>query len=216
MQRRSILALLTTPVLVAGCVPAEPVRFFALTPLEASAAAGDSEVAIGVLPIALAAYLDRSGIVLRMQPNELAISSMHNWIEPLDTQARRVVARNLAQLLGTDRVFLLPEQRLMELDYVVEISVERFEIVTTSELPATLDGPVPSADEATSEAEEAILEARWTLFAGDERRVLRTAPARLTVMVEGAATFERRVAAMSDALGRLSRAIATEIATRPS
>ena len=215
MQRRVILALMA-PILLAGCVPGQPVRFFALTPLETPAAAGDSEVAIGVLPIALAAYLDRSGIVLRTRPNELAISSMHNWIEPLDTQARRVVARNLAQLLGTEHVFLLPEQRLMELDYVVEISVERFEIVTAVGLPATLDGLAPSADETTSEAEEVVLEARWTLFAGDERRVLRTAPARLTVMVDGPATFERRVAAMSDALGRLSRAVATEIATRPS
>jgi uncharacterized lipoprotein YmbA len=216
MQRRFILALMAAPILLAGCVPGEPVRFFALTPLDVPAAAGDSEVAIGVLPIALAAYLDRSGIVLRTRPNELAISSMHNWIEPLDTQARRVVARNLSQLLGTDSVFLLPEQRLMALDYVVEISVERFEIVTAVGLPATENGPVPSADEATSEAEEAILEARWTLLAGDERRVLRTEPARLAVMVEGPGTFERRVAAMSDALGRLSRAIATEIATRPS
>lgn len=216
MQRRSILTLLAAPLLLASCVQAEPVRFFALTPLETPAAPGDSELAIGVLPIALAAYLDRSGIVLRTRPNELAISSMHNWIEPLDTQARRVVARNLAQLLGTDRVFLLPEQRLMELDYVVEISLERFEIVTALGPPALLDGPAPLADEATSEAEEAILEARWTLFAGDERRVLRTEPARLAVMVEGPATFERRVVAMSDALGRLSRAVATEIATRPS
>ena len=216
MQRRSILAFLAAPVLVVGCVPAEPVRFFALTPIEAPAAAGDSEVAIGVLPIALAAYLDRSGIVIRMQPNELAISSMHNWIEPLDTQARRVVARNLAQLLGTDRVFLLPDQRLMPLDYVVEISVERFDIVTAAGLPVNLNGSAPSADEVRGEAEETILEARWTLLAGDERQVLRTAPARLAVTVEGPATFERRVAAMSDALGRLSRAIATEIATGPS
>ena len=204
MQRRSSMAAMAAFGLFAGCTPTQPVRFFALTPLEAPVPETDSELAIGVLPIALAAYLDRSGIVMRTQPNELAISSLHNWIEPLDTQARRVVARNLAQLLGTDRVFVLPEQRLMPLDYIVEIAIERFEIGAATGLPAT------------GEREEAVLEARWTLLSGDERRVLRTAPARLAVAVEAPPTFERRVAAMSEALGRLSRTVATEIAARPS
>ncbi len=214
MQRRSVLALLAVPAVVAGCVPAQPVRFFALTPLEASAGAGDSELAIGVLPIALAAYLDRSGIVMRTRPNELVVSSLHNWIEPLDTQARRVVVRNLGQLLGTDRVFVLPEQRLMALDYVVEIAIERFEIATVPGLP--LAASASAAGEGAAGAEEAILEGRWTLLAGDERRVLRTAPARLVVPVAPPAAFEDRVAAMSEALGRLSRTIATELAARPS
>jgi uncharacterized lipoprotein YmbA len=214
MRRRSILVALAASGLLVGCTPAQPVRFFALTPLERPAPADDSALAIGVLPIALAAYLDRSGIVIRTQPNELAISSVHNWIEPLDTQARRVVARNLAQLLGTDRVFVLPDQRLMPLDYVVEIAIERFEIVVAGGPPGAANGIAVALEPSLSE--EAVLEARWTVFAGDERRVLRTAPARITVAVEGTASFERRVAAMSEALGRLSRAIATEIAARPA
>jgi len=214
MQRRSSMAAMAAFGLFAGCTPTQPVRFFALTPLEAPVPENDSQLAIGVLPITRAAYLDRSGIVMRTQPNELAISSLHTWIEPLDTQARRVVARNLAQLLGTDRVFVLPEQRLMPLDYIVEIAIERFEIAGAVELSATVNGSSPAA--AMGEREEAVLEARWTLLSGDERRVLRTAPARLAVAVEPPPTFERRVAAMSEALGRLSRTVATEIAARPS
>lgn len=216
MLRRSVLSVLVTPLLSLGCSAGPPTRFFALTPMEAPAAAVDSDLSIGVLPIALATYLDRSGIVVRTSPNELAVSTLHTWIEPLDIQARRVIARDLGVLLGTDHVFVLPEQRLMPVDYVVEVAIERFEIVTASGDAALDPERSPIAGETVSDGEVAILEARWLLLSGDERRVLSTAPERLTVVLEGVPTFERRVAALSEALGRLSRAIATQIATRPA
>ena len=208
MRRMSSLVLLGLGL--AACTPAEPVRFYALTPIVETAPPAETELVIGVLPINLAAYLDRSGIVVRTSPNELAISAQHNWVEPLDTQARRVVARNLAELLGTDRVFVLPEQRLLPLDYAVEIAVERFEIVGAQE---RLDDAPPAL---AARPEQAVLEARWTLFAGDDRRVLRTAFERLAVPIESPASFEQRVAALSEAMGRLTRAVATEIAASRS
>lgn len=207
---RAFLLLPLVGLLLAACAPAEPLRFYALTPFAGSAAPADSELAIGVLPISLAGYLDRSGIVVRTSPNELAVSAQHNWIEPLGSQARRIVARNLAELLGTDRVFILPEQRLLPLDYTVEIAIERFDIVAAT--PAPGDGPTGFAPGP----EEALLEARWTLFAGDDRSVVRTAFERLTVGVAEPGTFEDRVAALSEALGRLTRSAATEIAARRS
>lgn len=205
--RRSTPLRLFAALLLAACTPAEPLRFYGLNPLAEPAPAAESGLAIGVVPINLAAYLDRSGIVVRTSPNELAISAQHNWVEPLDAQARRVVARNLAAMLGTDRVFILPEQRLLPLDYTVEIAIERFEIVA-----AGGDGVVA----LETAPETAVLEARWTLLAGDDRRVLRTAFERQEVGVERPASFEHRVAAMSDALGRLTRSVATEIAARRS
>ena len=212
MRRLSSLVLLALGLGLglAACTPAEPVRFYALTPLAEAVPPAETELALGVLPINLAAYLDRSGIVVRQSPNELAISAQHNWVEPLDTQARRVVARNLAELLGTERVFILPEQRLMPLDHTVEIAIERFEIVAAPTLP----GEAPAA--LAGGPEEAVLEARWTVFAGEDRRVLRTTFERLAVAIEQPAGFEQRVAALSEALGRLTRAIATEIAAQRS
>ena len=205
---RPLLLLPLLGLLLAACTPAEPVRFYALTPLVLGVPPAENELAIGVLPISLAAYLDRTGIVIRTSPNELAISAQHNWVEPLDTQARRVVARNLALLLGTDRVFILPEQRLLPLDHTVEIAIERFEIVGGTTAPEAAPAALPAP------SEDAVLDARWTLFAGDDRRVLRTAFQQIAVAVEPPATFERRVAALSDAMGRLSRSIATEIAAQ--
>jgi uncharacterized lipoprotein YmbA len=213
-MRRLLILSIAAMLAVAGCTPADPVRFFALTPIDAPPSGDDSDLAIGVLPIGLASYLDRSGIVIRTRPNELAISSLHNWIEPLDTQARRVVARNLGLLLGTDQVFLLPEQRLMAMDYAVEIAIERFEIVAGPEVVLASGVAALSAAAAEAPSEEVVLEARWTLFEGDERTVLRTAPSRRVVLVGSPPTFEQRIAAMSEALAGLSRSIATEIAAR--
>jgi uncharacterized protein len=207
---RQLSSLVLLGLALAACTPAEPVRFYALTPIADAVPQGETELVVGVLPINLAAYLDRSGIVVRTSPNELAISAQHNWVEPLDTQARRVVARNLAELLGTDRVFVLPEQRLLPLDYAVEIAVERFEIVGAQEAPGE------ASPALLMPPEEALLEARWTLFAGEDRRVLRTAFERLAVPIEPPAGFEQRVAALSDALGRLTRSVATEIAASRS
>lgn len=194
-----------------GCTPAPPVRYYALSPVAPVTPAVESELVIGVAPIALASYLDRSGVVTRTSPNALDVAAFDSWIEPLDTQARRVVARDLATLLGTDRVFVLPEQQLMPLDYVVEIAIERFDITA----PAAADEAGAVALEAAAEAgETAVLEARWTLLAGNERRLLQTHPARITEAVEVPGSFEWRAAAMSEALGRLSRAIATAIAAQ--
>lgn len=199
------LAALALAALVAGCTPSQPVRYFALTPLSDEMPVAETEQAIGVLPITLASYLDRNGIVTRTGPNELTVAGTDNWIEPLDLQIRSIVARNLAQLLGTDRVFLLPEQRLLPLDYTVEIAVERFDI------------EVGTAAAAGVPAEElVILEGRWSLFKRESRDVLQTAPVRITQPVASPPTFERRAAAMSDAVGRLSRIVATAIAGEAS
>ncbi len=190
-------------IVIAGCTPSQPIRYFALTPLSDEVPVAETEQSIGVFPIALANYLDRNGIVTRTSPNELTVASTDNWIEPLDLQIRGVVARNLAQLLGTDQVFVLPEQRLLPLDYTVEIAVERFDI------------EVGAADtEAASEL--VVFEGRWSLFERESRDVLETAPFRVTEPVAAPATFESRTTAMSNATARLSRIIATAIASQSS
>lgn len=199
MAWRWRLALLSISCLLAACAPSAPLRYYALTPTaQMPPAAAESGLVVGVSPIALASYLDRSGLVTRTGSNALDVSTLHNWIEPLDTQARRATARNLSILLGTDRVFVLPEQQLMPVDVIVEIAIERFDI------------------ELEGEAATAVLEARWTLVSGAERQVLETAPARFVVAVDEAGSHEARAAALSDALGRLARTVATAIAARRS
>jgi uncharacterized lipoprotein YmbA len=202
-KQSRIAAIALAIIVVAGCTPSQPIRYFALTPLSNQVPVAKTEQSIGVFPIALANYLDRNGIVTRTSPNELTVASTDSWIEPLDLQIRGVVARNVAQLLGTDQVFVLPEQRLLPLDYTVEIAVERFDI----EL---------GADDTEAAAELVVFEGRWSLFERESRDVLQTAPFRITEPVTAPATFESRTAAMSDAAARLSRIISTAIASQGS
>jgi len=200
MRRFAALALL---VVLAGCTPSQPTRYFALTPMSDEMPIAETDKAIGVFPVALANYLDRNGIVMRTSPNELTVAGTDNWIEPLDLQIRGVVARNLAQLLGTERVFVLPEQRLLPFDYTVEIAVDRFDIEVGA-----------AAAEGEAASERVVLEGRWALFEGESRDVLETAPVRITEAVSSPADFERRAAAMSEAATRLSRLIAAAIAVQ--
>lgn len=200
VRRFSALALL---VVLAGCTPSQPTRYFALTPMSDEMPIAETDKAIGVFPIVLANYLDRNGIVMRTSPNELTVAGTDNWIEPLDLQIRGVVARNLGQLLGTERVFVLPEQRLLPFDHTVEIAVDRFDIEVGT-----------AAAEGEAAAELVVLEGRWSLFEGESRDVLVTAPVRITEAVSSPADFERRAAAMSAAATRLSRLIAAAIAVQ--
>lgn len=192
-------------LMVTACTPVQPIRYYALTPVSQEAPVGESDKVIGVAPIALPDYLDRNGIVTRTSPNELTVAENSNWIEPLDLQMRRVVARNLALLLGTDLVFILPQQRLLPLDYTVEVAVERFDIELGEAAP-----------EAEAAPELTVFEGRWTLFRRESLDVVKTAPIRITVPVESPATYEQRTAAMSEAVARLSRTIATALAQAPA
>ncbi len=206
MGTKKQLGILTMALALAvtACTPVQPIRYYALTPVSQEEPVGETDKVIGVAPIALPDYLDRNGIVTRTSPNELTVAESSNWIEPLDLQMRRVVARNLALLLGTDLVFILPQQRLLPLDYTVEIAVERFDIELGEATTGTAEVP-----------ELTVFEGRWTLFKRESLDVLKTAPIRITVPVESPATFEQRTAAMSEAVARLSRTIATALAQAP-
>lgn len=201
---RPWLAALLLATLVAACAPVQPIRYFALTPISQEEPVGETDKVIGVAPVALPDYLNRNAIVTRTSPNELTVAESSNWIEPLDLQVRRVVARNLALLLGTDMVFILPQQRLLPLDYTVEVAIERFDVEIGEAAPGAVAAP-----------ELTIFEGRWALFKRESRDVLQTAPVRITVPVESPGSFEQRTAAMSEAVARLSRTIATAIAQAP-
>ncbi len=198
---RNRLRALLLAALLAACAPVEPIRYYALSPMSQEAPIGESDRVIGVAPVSLPDYLDRNGIVTRTTAHELTVADSSNWIEPLDLQMRRVVARNLALLLGTDMVFILPQERLLPLDYTVEITVERFDVERGEAVAEGAQAP-----------EVTVLEGRWTLFARDSRDVLETAPVRVTLPVESPESYEQRTAAMSEAVARLSRTIATALA----
>ena len=183
-------------LLLGGCTilqpKPDPTRFFLLTPLatpEVSPVGDTDGISLGLGPINFPAYLDRPHFVTRVGPNQLRLSEYHRWGEPLPAGFNRVLAKNLATLLQTHRLVTHPWSRSTELDYRVEIEVRRFEATA---------GP------------ETLLTARWILLDGTGEKLLLAKEFSLREPAESASTAAS-VQALSQALGKLSREIATSI-----
>lgn len=181
-----VLAVLT---LVGGCASSPPAHFYVLTPVANEAPARVSQLILGVGPIRLPAYLDQPQMVKRVTPNRVDVEELERWGGPLEREVTRVLAQNLTRLLGTARVVSHPWEGAIPVDVQIIAEVRRFD--------AGADGAVH-------------LDAVWSLFEGEGRRLLYMTQASLSVPVSGA-DFDAIVQAQSQALGELSEAIAREL-----
>lgn len=107
-------------------------HYYVLTPAAdgssvSSASNPAREVALGVGPVTLPGYLDRPEIVSRVDSDRLELSASDRWAEPLAANVQRVLAQDLARLLGTAKVALFPWYGNPNVDYRVEVQVHRFE-----------------------------------------------------------------------------------------
>jgi uncharacterized lipoprotein YmbA len=187
-------AALAAGLLLAGCAETPPTRFYTLSsvlaaPGETGAEAG-RDLAIGIGAVTLPEYLNRPQLVTRLGSNRVGLSDFDSWIEPLQGLFARTLAENLALLLDTDDVLTLPQRRPFRPDYQVEVEVTRFD-----------------ADAAGN----AVLDARWWVLGARGESELHSAR---TTLVEPVPADDRSaaVAALSQALGALSREIADVIA----
>jgi len=194
-------ALLLGAILIwgGGCLggTSAPTRFYTLVPMagpptEAAPLSGERGPAVGVGPVTLPGYLDRREIVTRRGREEIELGEFDHWSEQLKDGAARVLGENLAILLHTDRVALLSWRGTRPVQYQVAVEVARFEGAAGADV---------------------TLEARWRILGGDGKEL---ALRRSTVTeVAGAPGYGALVAAMSRALGALSREIATAIRALP-
>jgi len=189
------LAAVIVGLLLAACAQTQPSRFYTLSSLSDTAAtpsAASSELAVGVGPISLPNYLDRPEIVRRSTPNEFQVAEFDRWGEQLQDVFPRVMAENLADLLATDRVFLLPQRRATTIDYQVEVNVTRFD--------TDVGGP-------------AILAVRWEIF-DDDGKSLVVDRSTFTETVEGG-DYGAVATAMSRTVAAFSREVAATIKSLP-
>ena len=198
---RCLRARLLGAILVwgGGCLggASAPTRFYTLVPVavpttEANPLTAERGLAIGVGPVILPGYLDRREIVTRRGREEIELGEFDRWSEQLKDGAIRVLGENLAILLRTDRVALFPWRGSHPVQYQVVVEVARFEGAAGADV---------------------TLEARWRILGGDGKEL---ALRRSTITeVVGAPGYGALVAAMSGALGALSREIATVIRDLP-
>ena len=113
----------------------DPSKFYVLTPMDSSvrsvpitysSAEGQRASEIGLGPVKFPAYLARQEIVTRSSPNQVDLSDVNRWAEPLDKNFTSVLGQNLMMLLGA-HVTTFPWYRPTNLDYQVTVDITRFD-----------------------------------------------------------------------------------------
>ena len=107
---------------LAACGSSPPNQYYRLMP-HADPTTARQQPSLGVGPIKIPDYLRRSGIVYSGGGNQLIITELQRWAEPLDEGIKRVLAINLARQLQTDNLRLFPWQLDDMPDYTVEVVV---------------------------------------------------------------------------------------------
>jgi hypothetical protein len=192
-------ALAIALALLAGCATSESTttRFYVLDALPGDSAAlsearREPPIAVDIAALRLPQYLERPQIVTRSARNELALAEYHQWGGNLAKNVTRVLARNLALLLGTAEITVFSRRPPTPADVRVEIDVMQFE-----------RGP----------DRRVLLSAQWRLRAGaDGTPHLARISERVSEPLDAAAGMDATVAAMSALLGELSREIARAVA----
>ena len=198
MRKSSLTRLVTLAALaglaMAGCAETPPTRFYTLSALEdapgGTLPANLPDLTVGIGPVTLPPYLDRPQLVTRAGGNRMVLADFDSWVEPLQGMFARVLAENLALLLGTDDVLLLPQDRDFALDRQVEVDVTRFDV---------------------DAAGNAVLDARWWVFGRGGDKLLRSGRSAITEPTQ-AGDHTAAAAALSRALGAMSQEIAQAIA----
>ena len=173
----------------------DPSRFFTLSSLPQVAQAslknstGPEKMFLGIGPIKFPGYLDRQEIVVRSGQNRLEVSETDLWAEPLQDNFSRVLSENLALLLNTDLIIVYPWSPANRPRYHVEIEVLRFE--------------------ANSEHNGQLF-ARWSVLDGADKKVAVVKESRVIRNAQEKSTAGS-VAALSEAVGDLSREIANAV-----
>jgi uncharacterized protein len=177
-------------VVLSGCAAGPPPNLYVLDLPEIARLAGiERGLTVGVGPVEMPQYLDRTQIVTRATANRLETSENHQWAEPLRNSVSRVLVVTLARDLDSNRVYLVPRRIRTALDYRVEVDIGR------------LDGAL---------GEAVVLGARWSIFEGESTEALRTQVSLIEEPAHGAG-YADLVGAKTRAVQRLGAEIAAAI-----
>ena len=176
----------------AGTTP--PSDFYILSALPQSSAqtrsdGDESRIAIGIGPVKLPEYLDRSQIITRTSPNALKVASFDRWAEPLKSSFPRILMENLATLLNTDQVALYPWRKSASVEYQVLVDVVQFD---------------------AEKGGDAVLIARWTLLEERSEKILKRKKSIFRKTLQSN-NYRSIVSAQSQTVIELSREIAESI-----
>jgi uncharacterized lipoprotein YmbA len=186
-----------TVLLLAGfaltcCSREPPTNFYTLAPVESSAFVSANVMPVTVGTINLPAILDRTQLVRRPSPDQIAVQEYDRWAAPLDD--------TIAKALTVDLEHLLPPQALIRSDGspfdtkigVIDVYIDRFD---------------------SDYAGHVTFDVAWTVTNGNPQKTLLRRTEHITEDA-GDGSPSAMVQAMSRAIGDLSTRIATQLPTK--
>ncbi len=165
-------------------------RYYLLTATAGADTTAGFDHTIGVGPVAIAAFLDRPGIVIHGDGGEIRLSDGRRWAEPLDEAIQRVLSQNLASLTGAP-IRGFPWRRSAIPDYAIRVEV--------------LDLNRPAGGSAE-------LEVTWEVEDPAGNRLLHSGRERFRAQVDGE-DYSALARAYSALLAQFSRRLADQLAS---
>jgi hypothetical protein len=180
-------------LLLVSCGTTQPSKYYMLTSIangnNVSSRNQSGDLTIGLGPIQLPKYLDRSPLVIRGDGSEVIINDLHRWAEPLEDNFTRILAENLYQLVNGIKVSLHPWRDQHDIDYQI--------IVTLYQFDTDIDGNV-------------VMSSTWSILQAGSDQLLYS---RRTIINEKAGNpdYPALVDAQSKAVEKLTREIAEKL-----
>ncbi|MBF0621111.1 MAG: membrane integrity-associated transporter subunit PqiC [Magnetococcales bacterium] len=132
-ESRMIAVSLVFLLGLSGCTGAlrgesSPPRYFMIAPQAQPAnTSTESGPSIQIIEVQVPGYLDRQPIVVRNEPHELRFTEFNLWGEKLSETLTRVLMENIAVQAQAKRVSVYPGPLAEKWDYLVDVSLIRFE-----------------------------------------------------------------------------------------
>jgi hypothetical protein len=197
MTRRSVWTIAFTCLLVtlfSGCrSTTPPVSYYTLSSIPAPASrtpAGEPfAVTIGIQPLELPGYVNRTHMTTRSSAHRLTISSLHRWADYPD--------RLVQQVLGDNLSVLIPRARVVNPPWPVGLNPDISLAVQFTELIKTPDKDV-------------LLSAVWIISDTTEQTPMQSHRILLTEPVDGSG-YDELAAAHSRLLEKLCRSVTASL-----
>jgi len=125
-----ILVLTIVALSLSACGKTPAARFYTLSSMASPSAADHTSkkgnTIIGIGPVKVAAYLDRSEIVTRSSPTTIELASFDRWAEPFESMIASSLAENISTMLPSVQAIVDPWPEA-DIDYQLVIKITKFD-----------------------------------------------------------------------------------------
>lgn len=115
---------------ISACGKTPAARFYTLSPMASQSAAEHTsrvnKQIVGIGPVMVAAYLDRSEIVTRSSPTKIELASFDRWAEPFEDMIASSLAENISTMLPSVQVIVDPWPEA-KIEYQLVLKITKFE-----------------------------------------------------------------------------------------